>query len=236
MILPLIVRRTGAVSADQAPGMGLAQERPQALGAHAQGLDPVPGKIAARQRHCLGPAGSRHEVTGNLVERRLGQPTVGGDLSAVDREQWRLPIGGVEREHVVARCILCLGGAVIIERPHARKGVHHALGHQRFAQILVRRSAQISDLLRRCGGAAGFALEIQVGRADQREVAHIWNGENDAPIGALQDIGPVVVEQTADHDVAALDEPHTDRRRAPQQSFGDLSDPWAGCVDESTGR
>ena len=61
-------------------------------------------------------------------------------------------------------------------------------------------------------GGGGVAGEILVGGADQREVALVGNGEADAAVGILENIGAIVIEQPIDDDVAALDEAHLHRR------------------------
>ena len=53
----------------------------------------------------------------------------------------------------------------------------------------------------------GIAVEVLVGGADQGEVLLVGDGEADAPVGILEDVGAVVIEEPVDDDVAALDEP-----------------------------
>jgi hypothetical protein len=49
---------------------------------------------------------------------------------------------------------------------------------------------------------------VAVGGADQGEVGLVGDGEDDAPVAALEDVGAVVVEQPARDDVAAAHQAH----------------------------
>ena len=57
-------------------------------------------------------------------------------------------------------------------------------------------------------------MVLDVGGADQREVALVGNREDDALVGVLEDVGVVVVEQPRHDDVAALDQAQRLRRAA----------------------
>ena len=66
------------------------------------------------------------------------------------------------------------------------------------------------------------AVVLDVGRADQREVALVRNREDDPLVGVLEDVGVVVVEQLRHDDVAALDQAQRlaarQVRRAPSRN------------------
>ena len=79
----------------------------------------------------------------------------------------------------------------------------------------------------------GIAGEILVGGADQRVVALVGNGEADAAIGVLEEVGAVVVEQAVDDDVAALDQAHLHRRWQLRYIGDHVPDPRAAGVDEA---
>src|SRR3546814_13080225 len=49
---------------------------------------------------------------------------------------------------------------------------------------------------------------VGVSGADQREIAFIGNGEEDAPVGKLEEIGIIMVEQLAHDDMRSAHQPH----------------------------
>ena len=68
-------------------------------------------------------------------------------------------------------------------------------------------------------------------RADQREIALIGAGKDQAAVVVLEHIDIVAVEQAADHDLADLGGAER-RRRHPQHGVGDGSGPGAGGVHQ----
>ncbi len=94
--------------------------------------------------------------------------------------------------------------------------------------MAVHGRAQIGDLIRVDRGILG-PLDRHIGGADLREFALIGYGEDDAPVGLLQDIGMIAVEQARHDDMAPLDQPHTGARvhTKPAEQFGD---PGAGGI------
>ena len=104
-------------------------------------------------------------------------------------------------------------------------------GHRDF-EIFARRFAEIgnfalADLRRTFGIAPRF-----VGRADQRMVAFIGNGENDAAILVLENIAVVAFIFAFDDNVAALDQTQLGRVAAAVVQRGHRVDPGAGGVDQ----
>ena len=182
-----------------------------------------------------GPGRPGHEEVRDLFQRRLCEPAIGGDLAAVNREQRRLAMGRVERQHVIAADVLGRLGAIAVQRPHARIGPDHVLGLDGLAKVGVRGPAQIGDLVGACGDRAGIAVVVLVGGADQGEIALVRNGENHAAVPALEDVGVVVPEQLWHDDVAALDEAHRDRGISPQDLLRHQCDPGTGGIDEDAG-
>ena len=75
-------------------------------------------------------------------------------------------------------------------------------------------------------------MVVLVGGADQREVALIGNREDDAPVGVLEEIGPVVLEQPADDDVGALDQPDLGAGVAVNDVGEHVGDPRARGIDQ----
>ena len=113
----------------------------------------------------------------------------------------------IEFEHVVAGRRLGFAGAVVIERAHAGIGPDHVLRQHRLGEILAGRSAEIVDLRGRRLHLGRIAVVIAVGGADQREIVLVGNGENDAAVGVLEDVGAVVIVKFPHHDMAALHQP-----------------------------
>ena len=76
---------------------------------------------------------------------------------------------------------------------------------------------------------------ILIGGADQGEVAFIGDGENDAAIGVLENIGAVMVIKARQHDMAALDQPEARRLVAAHHRMLHRANPRAGGVDQGVG-
>ena len=107
--------------------MLMAEEGIAALELGDQAVDVGHAHVAAGQRPFAGPAFARFrtaKIGREPFQRLFGEPAVGRDLAAIDREQ-RHAAGCVELEHVVARRGLGFAGAVVIERSHAGIGPDH---------------------------------------------------------------------------------------------------------------
>ncbi len=125
------------------------------------------------------------------LQRLLGEPAIGGDLAAIDRQQ-RRAAGRVELEDVIAGGGLGFAGAVVIERAHAGIGPDHVLRLDRLCQIFADGIAEIFDFLRRRLHLGRVAVVIAIGGADQREIVLIGNDEDDAAVAVLEHVGAVV--------------------------------------------
>jgi hypothetical protein len=142
----------------------------------------------------------------------------------------------VELQHVVAgRRRRALGG-VVVERAHAGIGPDHVGGRDLALEIDVHRITEVARLLLRDRHLAGIAREIDVGGADQREVILVGNRKDDAPVGILEDVGEVVIEELRHHDVRAL---HQAQRLGAVQAgalFDELGGPGPGGIHQGAGQ
>ncbi|MDF9862658.1 hypothetical protein M2437_001640 [Methylorubrum pseudosasae] len=68
--------------------------------------------------------------------------------------------------------------------------------------------------------------------ADQGEVALVGNGEDDAPVGLLQDVGLIALIESPNDDVAPLDEAHLRPGFDGERSQQGFADPRSGGVDD----
>ena len=122
-------------------------------------------------------------------------------------DQQRRAAGGVELEQVVARDRRRVAALVVEQRAHAGVAPDH-VGRRRPAARSSGSPARTGrrSRPRRCAPAPIGAVVLDVGRADQREVALVRDREDDPLVGVLEDVGVVVVEQPRHDDVAALDQ------------------------------
>jgi hypothetical protein len=173
------------------------------------------------------------QVRSELLQGVLGQAPIGGDLAAEDGEQGRLPRRGVEVEDIVPRRLLRGARAVVVEGTNPRECPDHVLRAHGIAEIRAGSGAEVGDLGRARAHRVRRAGMILVGGADQREIALVGNGEHDAPVAVLEDVGPVVPVEARHHDMASPDEAHA-RRRVPAGDLReDPCDPGARRIDES---
>ncbi len=117
-------------------------------------------------------------------------------------------MSALELQHIVARRLLRLRGAVVIERPHRRIAPDDVAGDHRLVEIFAGGGAEIVGLLFGDPHVLRIAAVIAIGGADQREILLIGNGEDDAVVGVLEEIGARPLELLLDDDVAALHQPH----------------------------
>ncbi len=106
------------------------------------------GQVAAGQGGAAGPGGGAGcgQVGQQPVQRVLGEAAVGGDLAAEHREHRRGR--GAQLQHVVAGDGGGVGGAVVVQRAHAREAVHHVRGPHRRAEVSPHGAAEVLDLRR----------------------------------------------------------------------------------------
>ena len=147
----------------------------------------------------------------------LGKAPIGRDLAAIDGEERRLAVTLVEHQGIVAADVLRLAGAVVIERAHAGIGPDHVGGADLGAEIFVDDAAEIFDLLAGRDHGRRIAGKSAIGGADQREVALEGNGEHDATVHRLQNIGAIMIVKFAHHDMRAFVEAEPVRRRGAQR-------------------
>ena len=105
----------------------------------------------------------------------------------------------------------------------------------RLREILARRIAEIVDL-----GIADRRLRrvaeiVLVGRADQREIILVGNGEDDAAVPVLEEIGARIVELLLDDDMAALHQAHIVDVVLADRAREHVVDPRSGGVDDQPG-
>ena len=82
-------------------------------------------------------------------------------------------------------------------------------------QVRAAAESDAAAVMRRAEESAEkIALEILIGGPDQRVVALIRNGEDDAAVGILEDVGMIVREQPRHDDVATQAQPAARTRRA----------------------
>jgi len=217
--------------------MGWRQERIAALQFAGQRRDRGNIEVAAGKRRFCRPAVAglgAAQVGRQAFKRLLGQPSIGGDLAAIDRKQ-RCPSRGIELEDIVARGGLGLAGAVIIERTNAGVSPHHVRRPNRLSKVFADRIAEIRNLLGRGFHLGWIASVVAVGGANQREIFLIGNDEHDAAVAVLKYVCPVMGIELWDDDVRALHQPHfgfgIDARAACQH----ILDPRARGVDQRPG-
>mgnify|MGYP001221564184 CR=1 FL=1 len=85
-------------------------------------------------------------------------------------------------DDVVARRLLRGAGVIVVERTYAGIGPDDIGGRYLVAEVVVGRSAEIGGLFWRNLGLARIARIVAVGRAEQREIVLVGNGEDDAAI------------------------------------------------------
>ncbi len=189
-------------------------------------------EIAAGQRSARGPVARRDaERPGQHPHRLLGQRPVGGELAAPDRQQRRA--AGVEFEPVVAGDRGRIG-AVVEQRPHAAVGPHHVGRRDLPAEVAVDHRAQVVDLGRVGARLAGIAADLDIGGADQRELALERDREHDPLVGILEDVRVRMLEQLPHDDVASLDQPQRAHLRPAGGFAQEARRPRPGGVDQTS--
>src|SRR5262249_13076176 len=134
-----------AVSSDHAPRLGFGKERPGCEGLGDECIDAIDGKITARKARGRGPSRPRSQYQGKRSERGFGEPAEGRDLAANHGEERSLATRAVEGEHIVARRVLRIARAVVVERTHARKRPDHVRRRHAGTEVIVDHAAKIAD-------------------------------------------------------------------------------------------
>ena len=78
-------------------------------------------------------------------------------------------------------------------------------------------------------------MVLEIGGADQRELALVRDRKDDAAIDVLENVRERVVEQARHDDMAALDQPHRAARANRRGLIEERTDPRAGRVDDAAG-
>src|SRR5262249_40880330 len=186
----------------------------------------------ARKARGRGPSRPRSQYQGKRIERGLGEPAEGRDLAANHGEERSLATRAVEGEHIVARRVLRIARAVVVERTHARERPDHVRRRQAGTEVIVDHAAKIADLVRRRRCLRRIAGKAPVGGPDQTEVALEWQRKHDPAIYGLEDVAAVMLEQPPHHDMAAFDQAKPARRRPKQPSLFHQAAPRSRAVDQ----
>ena len=133
-------------------------------------------EIAARNvatgQHCGGRPGRPNlgQMRRQPVERLLGEPPIGGDLTAEHGQQRRQIAAGRQLQPIVARHRRRIGGCIVVERAHAAIAPDDIRRPQRRLEEPRGQLQQIGlfGCIDRSG--RGIAGKGDVGGADQREM------------------------------------------------------------------
>src|SRR5262249_29157952 len=147
-------------------------------------------------------------------------------------DQGSRPVAAFRLQHIVARGFLRLRCAIVIKRTHSRIAPDNILSAHWRREIVARRATKIDALRLSDRRRTRIAAIVAIGRADQREVVLIGNGEDDAAIPVLEEIGSRPFEFLRYDDVAALDKSNVVHIVLPQRRRKDLIDPGSRGVDE----
>ncbi|ACO77617.1 hypothetical protein AvCA_14000 [Azotobacter vinelandii CA] len=230
----------------------------QAIGTAAVGLGPAlgepvgqPGELlqqgacqyirilqlfAAGQCGAGGPARLHgRQEGGQLFQRRLGEPAIGGQFAAEDRKQGGLALSGGQAEAVVAGDGGRVMGLIVEQRAHAREAVANVATLQRSLEMGVDHSQQVVDLGFADIHFGRVAGELPVGGADQAVTLQVGNDEDEAPVLVLQNVGFVAFVQPRCDQVAALNQADAPGRALVQDILDEAGHPRAGGVHQSPG-
>src|SRR6185312_6369920 len=125
-------------------------------------------------------------------------------------------------------------GAVVVKRPNAGIGPDDVRLPWRVAQPPPGGLQEIGGLPGIDRGVGRIAVERDVGRADQGEVALVRDDEEHPAVVVLEQIGVIAVIEPGCDDVAALDEAQPRAAFEPGKAL-DAGGPGTGGVDEDAG-
>ncbi|EME01031.1 hypothetical protein B381_05966 [Stutzerimonas stutzeri NF13] len=226
-----------SVAVESGPAPGQRQFQPLYLGyqlfgecvgrAHA---------FAARQCRLCRPAFTHaREERLELRHRRLGELAVGGELAAEHRKQRCLFFFRRQRQGVITGNRGGVIRFVVAQRPDAGEGMHDVPGLELLAKVRVGHAQYVGDLLLADAHLGRVATVLSVGGADHGVAIQVGDGEDDAPILVLHDVGLLAVIQLGHDDVAALNQADAVWRALLQVFTDELCDPGTGGVDQRLG-
>ncbi len=168
-----------------------------------------------------------------MVNGFFGEFAVGGELAAKDGQQRGFAVRRTfEAEGVVAAD---LGGGLALlvqQRPHPGVGPDHVVVAELLVEVAVDGIEHVALFLGRAVHGAGVVAVLDVGGADQGEVLLVGNGEQDAAVGVLEDVGVVALEGLAHNDVRAAHQSQLGGLVGAHDLRIHLRGPWTGGVDQ----
>ena len=225
----------GTIAAHKPFAMALFDEGIQLAKCGDLEIEAAHGKISARKLALHGPGRALlADRVADLLQRMFAEAPICRQLAAEDVEERRAG-RCLDLQHVIARGFLRLRGAIVEQRPNGGIGPDDILARDRFGEILARSRAEIVALLLADRDVLRIALVVTVGRADQRELSLIGNGEDDALVRVLEEIGPGIVELLANDDVTALHQPDMTCLVATDGCAQHPVDPRPRRIDEHAG-
>ena len=169
------------------------------------------------------------------VERCFGEAAVGGELAAEDGEQRGAAGCGLQIQVVVAGGSLGLRGAVVVEGADAGIRPDDLVRGDGMFEVFAGAAAEIGAFLGGGGGVGRVTLEVEIGGADEGEVAFVGDDEDDPAVGVLEDVAVVVRVEAADDDMAAFDQAGAGGGFGVHDFAEYVVDPGAGGVDHGAG-
>ncbi|MNE44950.1 hypothetical protein D3C80_1392140 [compost metagenome] len=142
---------------------------------------------------------------------------------------------GGKGQGVVAGHRRRVGRLVVAERTHAGEAVEDVLLVQLALEVAIDHIQQVAAFLGSDRHLCRVAVVLAVGGADQGEAFQVGDGEDDAAILVLQDVGLLAVVQARHDDVAALDQANAVGRLLLEVMLDEACHPGASGVDQGAG-
>ncbi|OIQ76294.1 hypothetical protein GALL_420270 [mine drainage metagenome] len=190
-------------------------------------------EVAAGKPRRRGPApGVDAQRGADAVGGTLGEQPEGRQLAAPDLEQRRAV--GVELEREVARRGARTPARRRVQRAHAGVAPDDVGRARRFAQMGGEFAAQIVDFDVAAALVERVVVDVDLGRAQQREVVLERNREQHAAFAGLQQVGVVAGMPPRHHQVAAAYQPQRRRLLAAEHLAREAPGPRSAGVDQRT--